>query len=69
MVDFIVDVLEWKSVFVIYSAGSYGEFGHESFLEAVVEREKKTNHSLCVVEKEKIKPGYFNCLYSLLVRI
>ena len=45
-------------MFVIYSAGSYGEFGHESFLEAVGEREKKTNDSLCVVEKEKIKPGY-----------
>ena len=57
MVDFIVDHLKWKSVFVIYSAGSYGEFGHESFIEAVNRREKKTNNSLCVVEKEKMKPG------------
>eukprot|EP00111_Clytia_hemisphaerica_P018610 TCONS_00055036-protein len=57
MVDFIIDVLGWKSVFIIYSAGSYGEYGFESFMEAVDQRANDTKDSLCIVDKEKVKPG------------
>ena len=44
-------------MFIIYSAGSYGEYGFESFMDAVEQRANDTGDSLCIVDKEKVKPG------------
>ncbi|XP_012553451.2 metabotropic glutamate receptor 8 [Hydra vulgaris] len=52
MLDFI-EKLAWTSVFLLYSSGSYGEFGYASFKKAITQK----NSSLCIVDRKKIPPG------------
>ena len=51
MIDFIEEKLNWRSVYGLYSTGSYGEYGFAGFLKAT------ENRTLCVVNQKKISPG------------
>ena len=51
MLDFIVEKLSWRSVYGLYSTGSYGEHGFASFSKAT------ENSTLCIADKKKIPPG------------
>ena len=53
MVKFILQELKWKSVHIVYSAGSYGEHGYMSFISAVKER----SSNICIVDQQKITAG------------
>lgn len=50
MADFIDNELAWKSVFVLYSTGSYGEYGYEAFKIAI----EKENVKTCIADQVKI---------------
>ncbi|XP_065651753.1 metabotropic glutamate receptor isoform X2 [Hydra vulgaris] len=51
MLDFIEKKLNWKSVYVLYSTGSYGESGFTSLLKA------SENFTLSIVDQKKIVPA------------
>lgn len=57
MLDFIMIELNWTSVYVLYSEGSYGEHGFDSFYQSVKEKRNNSNNSIHIVDQVKLQGG------------